>query len=127
MDYIDININFLFQASITNSWRRWHISLSSWLRDYLYIPLGGNRRGEGNPYLNLFITMLLGGLWHGASLNLFLGSITWGIEAFHKLWKAAYPFTFFGAFNTNCRNFITFHFVCLYWIFFKMHNLYRQF
>ena len=53
--------------SITEFWRRWHISLSSWLRDYLYIPLGGNRRGQVATYRNLFLTMLLGGLWHGAN------------------------------------------------------------
>ncbi len=52
--------------SIREFWRRWHISLSSWLRDYLYIPLGGSRKGAGHTYANLMITMLLGGLWHGA-------------------------------------------------------------
>ncbi len=60
--------------SITEFWQRWHISLSTWLRDYLYIPLGGNRKGNLRTYLNLMITMLLGGLWHGASWNFVL----WG-------------------------------------------------
>ena len=60
--------------SITEFWRRWHISLSTWLRDYLYIPLGGNRHGEWMTYRNLMITMLLGGLWHGASWNFLI----WG-------------------------------------------------
>jgi alginate O-acetyltransferase complex protein AlgI len=60
--------------SITDFWRRWHISLSTWLRDYLYIPLGGNRKGAGRTYMNLFTTMLLGGLWHGASWTFVL----WG-------------------------------------------------
>jgi D-alanyl-lipoteichoic acid acyltransferase DltB (MBOAT superfamily) len=64
-------------ASITEFWRRWHISLSTWLRDYLYIPLGGNRRGEWMTYRNLMLTMLLGGLWHGASWNF----VIWG--AYH--------------------------------------------
>ncbi len=64
-------------ASITEFWRRWHISLSSWLRDYLYLPLGGNRRGPRRTYFNLWLVMLLGGLWHGASWNFVL----WG--AFH--------------------------------------------
>jgi alginate O-acetyltransferase complex protein AlgI len=53
--------------SMTEFWRRWHISLSTWLRDYLYIPLGGNRKGPRRTYVNLFIVMLLGGLWHGAA------------------------------------------------------------
>ncbi len=62
-------------ASITEFWRRWHITLSTWLRDYLYIPLGGNRKGEGRTYINLTIVMLLGGLWHGASIVFML----WGL------------------------------------------------
>ena len=61
-------------ASITEFWRRWHISLSTWLRDYLYISLGGNRHGRWHTYRNLMLTMLLGGLWHGASWNF----IIWG-------------------------------------------------
>ena len=61
-------------ASLTEFWRRWHISLSTWLRDYLYIPLGGNRHGTGKTYRNLFMTMFLGGLWHGAGWNFVL----WG-------------------------------------------------
>ncbi len=64
-------------ASLTEFWRRWHISLSSWLRDYLYIPLGGNQKGPVRTYVNLFLTMLLGGLWHGANWTFVL----WG--AYH--------------------------------------------
>jgi alginate O-acetyltransferase complex protein AlgI len=60
--------------SITEFWRRWHISLSTWLRDYLYVPLGGNRKGPLRTYVNLFIVMLLGGLWHGAAWNF----VVWG-------------------------------------------------
>jgi len=67
-------------GSITEFWRRWHISLSSWLRDYLYIPLGGNRKGPRRTYVNLLLTMLLGGLWHGAAWTFLL----WG--AWHGLW-----------------------------------------
>ena len=69
--------NFLFpylSRSITEFWRRWHISLSTWLRDYLYIPLGGNQRGAARTYANLMIVMLLGGLWHGANWTFVL----WG-------------------------------------------------
>ncbi len=66
-------------ASITEFWRRWHISLSSWLRDYLYVPLGGNRRGPFRTYINLAMVMLLGGLWHGAAWTF----VSWG--AFHGL------------------------------------------
>ena len=62
------NFNFPYlSCSITEFWRRWHLSLSSWLRDYLYIPLGGNRKGHGRTYFNLFLVMFLGGLWHGAA------------------------------------------------------------
>ncbi len=68
--------------SITEFWRRWHISLSMWLRDYLYLPLGGNRRGPLRTYLNLSLTMVLGGLWHGANWTFLL----WG--AWHGLWLA---------------------------------------
>jgi alginate O-acetyltransferase complex protein AlgI len=62
-------------VSITDFWRRWHISLSTWLRDYLYIPLGGNQRGSGRTYINLMLTMLLGGLWHGANWTF----VVWGL------------------------------------------------
>ena len=73
----DIMINFklpYFSINPSDFWRRWHISLSSWLRDYLYIPLGGNKSGKIRTYINLFITMLLGGLWHGAAWNF----VIWG-------------------------------------------------
>ena len=70
-----INFDSPYRAkSITDFWQRWHISLSTWLRDYLYIPLGGNRRGLPRTYTNLFIVMFLGGLWHGASWNF----VIWG-------------------------------------------------
>jgi alginate O-acetyltransferase complex protein AlgI len=68
--------------SITDFWRRWHMTLSRWLRDYLYIPLGGNRRGPHRTYVNLLLTMLLGGLWHGASVNFAI----WGL--YHGAWLA---------------------------------------
>ena len=76
-------------SSITEFWRRWHISLSSWLKDYLYISLGGNRRGKVRQYFNLLITMLLGGLWHGASLNFILwGGIHGLLLCLDKIWHS---------------------------------------
>lgn len=72
---------------ISEFWRRWHISLSTWLRDYLYIPLGGNRKGEMRTYINLMLTMLLGGLWHGASWNFIIWGGMHGLAlAGHKWW-----------------------------------------
>ncbi len=62
-------------VNLQEFWRKWHISLSEWLRDYLYIPLGGNRNGKLRKYLNLLLTMMIGGFWHGAGLNF----IVWGI------------------------------------------------
>ena len=78
------NINFdspYQSATITEFWRRWHISLSSWLKDYLYISLGGNRKGKIRTYMNLMITMLLGGLWHGASISFILWGALHGIAS----------------------------------------------
>jgi alginate O-acetyltransferase complex protein AlgI len=82
------NFNFPYlSCSITEFWRRWHLSLSSWLRDYLYFPLGGNRKGAGRTYFNLFLVMFLGGLWHGAAWKFAL----WG--SLHGLFLAIERFT----------------------------------
>ena len=76
------NFNYPYVSrSITEFWRRWHITLSSWFREYVYIPLGGNRRGRGRTYINLFVTWLLTGLWHGGSFNFLL----WGLYFFALL------------------------------------------
>ena len=86
---VELMINFeqpYLSRNITEFWRRWHISLSSWLKDYLYITLGGNRKGEARTYVNLMITMLLGGLWHGASWNF----VIWG--GLHGIYLAAHKF-----------------------------------
>jgi alginate O-acetyltransferase complex protein AlgI len=73
--HLPVNFNAPYKAdSITEFWRRWHISLSTWLRDYLYLPLGGNRKGVARTYCNLLLTMLLGGLWHGAAWTY----VAWG-------------------------------------------------
>lgn len=113
--------------NITEFWRRWHISLSSWLRDYLYISLGGNRKGKIRTYINLIITMLLGGLWHGASWNFIL----WG--GLHGMGLAVHKFFMSIAHQNTISNthrfhhwvgvFLTFHFVMLGWIFFRNPSL----
>jgi alginate O-acetyltransferase complex protein AlgI len=107
--------------SITEFWRRWHISLSTWLRDYLYIPLGGNRKGEARTYFNLMITMLLGGLWHGASWNFLIwgaihgGMLAWergqGRNSFYRHWPRPLRVT------------TTFFIVLLSWVFFRTADL----
>ncbi|NNL46919.1 MAG: MBOAT family protein, partial [Acidimicrobiia bacterium] len=103
-------------------WRRWHISLSSWLRDYLYISLGGNHGGPVYIYRNLMLTMLLGGLWHGASWNF----VIWG--GLHGIYLIAHRFMRDKAPKratdpVTARDILpmlaTFHLVCLTWIFFR--------
>jgi alginate O-acetyltransferase complex protein AlgI len=106
--------------SITEFWRRWHISLSTWLRDYLYITLGGNRKGTLMTYRNLFLTMLLGGLWHGANITY----IVWG--AWHGMWLAIEKAI---GLNTSPRSFnpirwaLTFLLVVMGWVIFRAENL----
>ena len=106
-------------SSLQDFWRRWHISLSSWLRDYLYIPLGGNRSGVLPPYGNLMITMLLGGIWHGASWTFVIwGGLHGGVLAVERLWLTIKP-KFLPALPKLLGIVITFHIVCLGWIFFR--------
>jgi alginate O-acetyltransferase complex protein AlgI len=87
------NFDYPYSAlSLTEFWRRWHISLSAWLRDYFYIPLGGNRGGELKTYRNLLATMVLGGFWHGASWNFVLWGALHGLGlCLHKLWLKVRP------------------------------------
>jgi alginate O-acetyltransferase complex protein AlgI len=107
--------------SITEFWRRWHISLSTWLRDYLYLPLGGNRRGPARTYVNLALVMLLGGLWHGAAWNF----VVWG--AFHGVWLAAERAlgkeSLYRALPRPLRVALTFLGVTVSWVFFRAPNL----
>jgi alginate O-acetyltransferase complex protein AlgI len=120
------NFDSPYQAdSITDFWRRWHISLSSWLRDYLYIPLGGNRLGERRTYVNLMTVMLVGGLWHGASWNFVLwGAIHGGMLAFERAQatntKKVSPYRLL---PRPVRIGITFLIVCLSWVFFRAKTL----
>jgi alginate O-acetyltransferase complex protein AlgI len=117
---LPINFNSPYKAtSITDFWRRWHITLSNFLRDYLYIPLGGNRRGEIRRYTNLLLTMLLGGLWHGAGWTF----ITWGglhgmyLCINHSWRKLNKPLPKFIAWP------ITFIAVTVSWVIFRSHNI----
>ncbi|WP_280748952.1 MBOAT family O-acyltransferase [Parabacteroides sp. PF5-9] len=125
-----INFDSPYQsATITEFWRRWHISLSSWLKDYLYISLGGNRKGKLRTYINLMITMLLGGLWHGASLSFVLWGALHGITlAIHKFIMTLFPgFKPLGHQMRPFRRFLgilcTFHLVCFGWIFFRADSI----
>lgn len=120
-------------SSLQDFWRRWHISLSTWLRDYLYIPLGGNRHGEAQRYRNLFLTMFLGGLWHGAAWTfIFWGSFHGAMLGFErwarkKLDEFVPPHADEPGLFARAGNFAqhvvgvvwTFHLVCFAWIFFR--------
>ena len=120
-------------ANITDFWRRWHLSLSRWLRDYLYISLGGNRKGKFRRYMNLFITMFLGGLWHGAHLRFILWGSLHGIGLIaHKIWvKNTSKFASENAITNGIKRFvgifITFHFVALCWVFFRVESMDKAF
>jgi alginate O-acetyltransferase complex protein AlgI len=118
------NFDSPYQAeSMTDFWRRWHISLSTWLREYLYIPLGGNRRGVVRTYLNLIATMLLGGLWHGASWNFVIwGGIHGGMLAFERSQGRE---SFYQKLPKSVRVALTFLIVLLGWIFFRASTLPR--
>jgi alginate O-acetyltransferase complex protein AlgI len=127
--HFPVNFNSPYQSkNITEFWRRWHISLSTWLRDYLYISLGGNRKGKLRTYLNQMITMVLGGLWHGASWRFIIWGALHGLAlAIHKIFKSwnedeslPIPET---RFSRVVNTLITFHFVCLCWIFFRASSM----
>ena len=126
---VDLMQNFrqpYFARSVSEFWRRWHISLSTWFRDYLYIPLGGNRKGLVRKYLNLMITFVLSGLWHGASWTY----VVWGAlnGAFQiigdvknrllKKWKRRETFSLV-LFQRLC----TFGLICLTWVFFRAQSI----
>jgi D-alanyl-lipoteichoic acid acyltransferase DltB (MBOAT superfamily) len=101
-------------------WQRWHISLSSWLRDYLYKPLGGNRRGPGRTYLNLAITMLLGGIWHGAAWKfVFWGALHGSGLAIERAIEPVIGRTPQSLAGRVISTLIVFHIVCLGWVFFR--------
>ena len=117
-----------FARSPSDFWNRWHISLSSWLRDYLYIPLGGNKKGPNRTYLNLFLVMFLGGLWHGASWNFVIWGMLHGLYlAIHKLILHKFPFLennkfFKSKIGIFLSIIITQYFVFLAWIPFRVQD-----
>ncbi len=132
---LPINFNSPYKAvNVTEFWHRWHISLSSWLRDYLYIPLGGNKKGELRKNINILITMLLGGLWHGAHLRFIIWGGIHGVAlVLHKQWTRLMKY-----FNPNYKQlrtrsragnflsiFFTFHIVTFAWIFFRAQNMHK--
>ncbi len=122
------NFNYpYFASSITDFWRRWHISLSTWLKDYLYIPLGGNRGGQWFTYRNLMLTMVLGGLWHGAAWTFVVwGALHGGALIVHKEWSKltrsmpslSQPSEWMAIANTV----LTFYWVCITWVFFRANS-----
>ena len=106
--------------NLTEFWRRWHISLSSWLRDYVYIPLGGNRKGTLRMYLNNFLTMLIGGLWHGAAWKFVFWGAMHGVGlALHKLFKPVLARIPDNAFTIFFSWLLTFTYVSFLWVFFR--------
>lgn len=128
----DLMENFRRPYFATNPrefWQRWHISLSTWLRDYLYVPLGGNRCGKRKTYRNLILTMLLGGLWHGAAWTF----VIWG--GIHGVWLAVHRWLSVERLPNNAHRIMqlriskvifglgTFHIVCISWIFFRAESL----
>lgn len=119
------NFNSPYKANnLTDFWRRWHISLSSCLRDYLYIALGGNRKGKVRMYVNLIITMVLGGLWHGANWRFIIWGAIHGVGlTIHKLIPQQYHFSDRNALSRFTARLLTFNVVCFAWIFFRASDM----
>ncbi len=128
----DLMLNFRLPYLAVNPsdfWHRWHISLSTWLRDYLYIPLGGNRKGPARTYINLMLTMLLGGLWHGASWMFALwGAYQGGLLAAHRFfaakgWLPAPRSRAGRRLWWIVRVVVMFHLVCVGWLIFRAQSM----
>jgi len=126
------NFRYPYAAiGFSDFWRRWHISLSSWLRDYLYIPLGGNRSGKVRTYVNLMTTMLLGGLWHGASWTFVIWGAIHGVYLVIERGLGKLPIARLSVWNTQWgRSFLivlTFVLVCFTWVFFRASSFAQAF
>ena len=123
----ELSINFnlpYFSKSLSDFWRRWHITLGSWIRDYVYIPLGGSRCSNWKVYRNLLLTMALCGLWHGAGLNFILWGIYNGaIMAAERLFKDTKLTSFWHKMPNALRVFICFNVVCFGWLLFRSPDL----
>lgn len=118
---LGINFDSPYQSrNLTEFWRRWHISLSSWLRDYVYIPLGGNRKGTVRTYVNNFLTMLIGGLWHGAAWKFVFWGAMHGVGlAVHKACRPILNKILDNFITVFFSWLITFIYVSLLWVFFR--------
>lgn len=119
----DLSRNFdlpYISSNVSEFWKRWHISLSSWLQQYLYIPLGGNRCGEMRTCINLMVTMLLGGLWHGAGVNFIIWGGLHGVAlCVHKIWRKKRGVRPENRWLHTLKVLLTFVFVNLCWVFFR--------
>ncbi len=125
----NFNLPYL-SHNVTELWKRWHISLSTWLQEYLYISLGGNRKGKIRTYVNLILTMLLGGIWHGANWTYVVWGLMHGISlAVHKGWMAmtSSPEKKHGWLANAFSVIITFIFTTLCWIFFRADSISHAF
>lgn len=109
-----------WSASLTEFWRRWHISLSTFLRDYLYIPLGGNRKGPSRTYVNLMMVMIIGGLWHGASWTFLVWGAMHGLMLALERWRGKKPL--YGPLPRPVRVGLTFVILLITWVFFRADN-----
>ncbi len=123
---LPLNFNSPYKASnISDFWKRWHISLSRWLKDYLYIPLGGSRKGSIRTGINLMITMVLGGLWHGAALRFVLwGGLHGGALIINKIWQKIFSGFKRQTYVARLAGiFVTFNFVTFAWILFRAESM----
>lgn len=122
----EFNANFnmpYISKNVTEFWKRWHISLSTWLQEYLYIPLGGNRKGTVRRYINLLLTMILGGLWHGANYTFVFWGLLHGVAlCIHKLFMKARKGKKATAVGSIISVLFTYAFVCICWVFFRAEN-----